>query len=221
MGIISVEKTDRLLWLGRYSERVYTTLIIFEEHYDSMIDLSDEEYRDYCKRQDIPEIYTSVTDFKERYCFDESDENSILSNLSRAYDNAIVLREEIGSAALSYIQMAIYAMNDAKKSQAPLLEIQSIRDNIIAFWGIVDDSIDDEKIRSMIKLGKRIERLDLYARMHMDREKILREAARLTMRIERTGLNYSRKRLAHINYLVEEDEIDYKELTGEVEALLS
>lgn len=26
MGIISVENTDRLYWLGRYSERVYSTI---------------------------------------------------------------------------------------------------------------------------------------------------------------------------------------------------
>ena len=44
MGIISVEHTDRLLWLGRYSERVYTTLKIFASYFDSMIDLNVEEF---------------------------------------------------------------------------------------------------------------------------------------------------------------------------------
>lgn len=29
MGIISVEQADRLYWLGRYAERVYTTLRIY------------------------------------------------------------------------------------------------------------------------------------------------------------------------------------------------
>ena len=151
MGIISIENTDRLYWLGRYSERVYTTLRIFFDRYDSMIDLADDEYKDYCKRQEIPNIYTSSEDFAERYCFDETDENSIISNLTRAYDNAIELREEIGSMALSYVQLAVYAMNDAKKSIAPLLELQQTRDNIVAFWGIVDDSVDDEHVRSIIK----------------------------------------------------------------------
>ena len=40
-----------------------------------------------------------------------------MSNLKRAYDNAVVLREEIGTEALSYIQLAIYAMQKAAKSQ--------------------------------------------------------------------------------------------------------
>lgn len=221
MGIISIEHTDRLFWLGRYSERVYTTLKIFADQYDSMLDLKEEEYKEFCIRQDIPDIYRSAEDFAERYCFDEDDPNSIISNLSRAYDNAVVMREEIGSMTLSYIQMAVYAMNKAKQSDAPIFELQHVRDNIVAFWGIVDDSIDDEHVRSMIKLGKRVERLDLYARMHMDKTELLREAGKLNRRIDRTGLTYSRKCLAHINYLVQEDEIDYKELVKEVEELMS
>lgn len=220
MGIISVENTDRLYWLGRYSERVYTTLKIFSEHYDSMIDLEDEEYQDFCRRQEIPNIYTSVTDFANRYCFDEEDENSILSNLTRAYDNAIVLREEIGSTALSYVQLAVYAMNDAKKSIAPLLELQKTRDNIVAFWGMVDDSVDEEHVRSIIKFGKRVERIDIFARMHMSTEELRRQVARLNSRIVLTGLSYNKRGLAHINYLVEEEEMDYDSIVKEVESLI-
>ena len=220
MGIISVENTDRLYWLGRYSERVYTTLKIFSEHYDSMIDLEDEEYQDFCRRQEIPNIYTSVTDFANRYCFDEEDENSILSNLTRAYDNAIVLRDEIGSTALSYVQLAVYAMNDAKKSIAPLLELQKTRDNIVAFWGMVDDSVDEEHVRSIIKFGKRVERIDIFARMHMSTEELRRQVARLNSRIVLTGLSYNKRGLAHINYLVEEEEMDYDSIVKEVEALI-
>ena len=220
MGIISVENTDRLYWLGRYSERVYTTLKIFSEHYDSMIDLEDEEYQDFCRRQEIPNIYTSVTDFANRYCFDEEDENSILSNLTRAYDNAIVLREEIGSTALSYVQLAVYAMNDAKKSIAPLLELQKTRDNIVAFWGMVDDSVDEEHVRSIIKFGKRVERIDIFARKHMSTEELRRQVARLNSRIVLTGLSYNKRGLAHINYLVEEEEMDYDSIVKEVESLI-
>ena len=221
MGIISIEHSDRLYWLGRYSERVYTTLRIFSDQYDSMIDLKEEEYKDYCRKQDIPDIYYSAESFAQRYCFDEEDPNSIISNLTRAYDNAVVMREEIGSNTLAYIQMAVYAMNKAKISGAPIFELQRVKDNIVAFWGIVDDSIDDEHVRSMIKLGKRVERLDLYARMHMERTELKREAEKLNRRIDRTGLSYSKKRLAHINFLLEDDEIDYKKLVEEVEALMS
>ena len=219
MGIISLEHTDHLYWLGRYSERVYTTIGLFEERFDSMLGLDESEYEKYCISQEIPNIYASVEDFTRRYCFDESDPNSIASNLNRAYDNAVVLREEIGSPTLSYIQLAVYAMNKASSSQAPLLDLQKVRDNIVAFWGIVDDSIDDEHVRSIIKLGKRVERIDIYARLHMEEKELKREIVKLNRRIDRTGLNYSRKCLAHINYLVEMEPLDYSTLVSEVETL--
>ena len=38
MGIISMEKVDHLYWLGRYTERVYTTLRVFFHIYDKMIE---------------------------------------------------------------------------------------------------------------------------------------------------------------------------------------
>ena len=76
MGIVSVENTDRLYWLGRYSERVYTTIKLFAVSYDSMID-KYASYDEFCRKLDIPNIYNSTDDFLARYCFDECDPNSI------------------------------------------------------------------------------------------------------------------------------------------------
>lgn len=77
--------------------------------------------------------------FIQRYCFDADDMNSIYSNLMCAYDNGITLRESIGSETLSYIQLAVYELNKARVSQSPLIELQKVMDNILAFWGIADD----------------------------------------------------------------------------------
>ena len=220
MAILSAEHTNQLYWLGRYSERVYTTLREYAKRYDSMIELKDEDYSEFCRAQDIPNIYTSKEDFIRRYCFDDGDPNSIYSNLIRAYDNAIVLREEIGSETLAYIQLAVYAMNKAKISEAPLIQLQRVVDNIVAFWGMADDAIDNEAVRSMIKLGKRIERIDLYARMNMSPEELRREMKRLNLRINRTGLSYSTKKLAHLNYLVEMDDIPGNMVVEEIETLI-
>ena len=63
--------------------------------------------------------------------------DSLISNLNRAYDNAVVLRESIGSEALSYIQMSVYDMENAAKSEVPLLELQQVLVNIHAFWWII------------------------------------------------------------------------------------
>lgn len=220
MGIISVEQTDRLYWLGRYSERVYTTLRLYSDSYDRLIDVENYHYQEFCKRLDIPDVYGSVEGFKEKYPFDEEDMNSIISNLNRAYDNAIVLREEIGSETLSYIQLAIYDMHKAKVSRAPLIEMQSVIDNLLAFWGIADDSIDSEQIRNIIKAGKRVERVDLYGRLRIGTPNLTREIHRLIPRIERSGMKFDKEGLIRLKNLVEGEEIDYYKVVYEIEHLL-
>ena len=57
MGAISIEKADRLFWLGRYTERVLTTLITYFDFYDEMIDGDEEAYRTFCDKIAIPDIY--------------------------------------------------------------------------------------------------------------------------------------------------------------------
>lgn len=220
MGIISVEQADRLYWLGRYSERVYTTLRLYSNSFDSMIDGIADSYRKFCKDIDIPDVYGSKEAFTEHYPFDEDNPDSIFSNLNRAYDNAIVLREEIGSETLSYIQLAIYDMNKARVSRAPLIEMQRVIDNILAFWGIADDSIDSSQVRNLIKTGKRIERIDLYARLGINRNELVREINRLAHRITRCTVEYDEAKIEQLKELVSAPEIDYYRIVEAVEAIL-
>lgn len=220
MGIISIENTDRLYWLGRYTERVYTTIGGYAKNYDSMLDVDFDSYAKFCDDIDIPNIYKDKEDFIKRYCYDENDPNSICSNLLRAYDNAIVLREEIGSEPLSYIQLAVYAMNKAKISDAPMIELQKVVDNILAFWGIADDLIESQNVRNIIKVGKRVERIDIYARVGVKRRDLVREVNRLKGRIKSTILDYDEEKLEHISKLVNQEDIDYYRVVYDVETFI-
>ncbi len=220
MGIISLEQTDGLYWLDRYSERVYTTIRLYSRSYDRMLDENAGGYEEFCRDLDIPNIYQSSEDFKTRYPFDKEDPNSIMSNLLRAYDNAIVLRETIGSETLSYIQLAIYEMNKAEKSQAPLIEMQKVMDNILAFWGIADDIMEDENSRNIIKVGKRVERIDLYGRLHQPRENLVREVSRLAGRIGRCNIHYNESVILNLLELVQAPELDYYSIVYEIERIL-
>ena len=220
MGIISVEQVDHLYWLGRYTERVYTTLRIFARSFDLLIEEGDAVFQNYCESLDIPNIYRSKDDFLRRYPFDESIPDSIVSNLNRAYDNAIVLRETIGSDALSYIQLSIYAMNNAARSNSPLIELQQVTDDLLSFWGIVDDQIDDEQIRNIIKAGKRIERIDLYARLELDRRRLEREVHRMVPRVLRSGMKYDETALSRVSTLIQESTLDYANIIASVESII-
>lgn len=220
MGIKSVDKTNRLYWLGRYSERVYTTLKLYGHRFDLMIEHGEESYAEFCKSLDIPNIYPSEEVFKKNYPFSHDDPNSIITNLRRAYDNAIELREEIGSETLAYIQLCIYEMNKAAESEAPLMEFQHIIDWLLAFMGIVDDQIEDDNTRSIIKLGKRVERIDLYARLHVDRDSMKREVSRLADRISRCAISYDENIIIELKKLVYAPELDYHRTIQVVETIV-
>ena len=200
---------------------MYTLVRCYFKSYDTMIDEIRDSYHDFCQMIDIPDIYQDKQDFMKSYPFDENNPDSIISNLIRAYDNAIVLRESIGSESLSYIQLAIYEMNKAKLSDAPLIELQFVIDDILAFWGMIDDKLDDDHVRNIIKSGKRIERFDLYARLGLGREVLVREVNRMIPRIEKSGMDVKKDKLEEIRNAVEEQEVDYYGVIKMLEALIA
>lgn len=220
MGIVSINNTGRLLWLGRYTERVYTTIRVFNQYFDRIIDSGDDVIGDFCTRLGIPNLYPDGETFVEHYCFDEDDPNSIAANLLRAYDNAVTLREEIGSEAVSYIQLAVYDLQATHGDRAPLLGMQKVLDHILAFWGIADDLIPEENVRNIMKVGKRIERMDLYCRLQAPRRDIQREALRLADRLRKTDLRYDPSRASALLELAKHPPEDLAGMVALVDSLL-
>lgn len=84
----------------------------------------------------------------------------------------------------------------------------------------VDDSIASEKVRNIIKSGKRIERIDLYARLKLPRNKMEREVMRLADRIPKSGMNYEQERVAELLGLVRMPELDYYQIVQNVESII-
>ena len=216
MGIISIEKMDHLYWLGRYTERVYTTLRKFYDIYDQMIESPEGAYEKYCERLNIPNIYTSNKQFIESYLFDMRNPDSIFANMGRAFDNAIVLRDELSSNVLSYVQLSLDTLGGSAHTTAPLLELQQVIDYLLAFWGCVDDYVEEEECRNILKCGKYIERLDLYIRLDYNRKDIEKEYCKLLKRIKGSYMCYNEKNLECLGRMIEE-QADWK--SGYQEAL--
>ena len=190
MGIISIEKADRLFWIGRYTERVFTTLVTFFDYFDQMIDGDQDAYKKFCEKVAIPDIYGDKETFIRRYLFDPEDPNSVYSNLDRAYGNAMVMRDEISSHTLAYIQMAQDCLKMAD-TYAPHYDLQQVIDYLHAFWGCVDDRVDDEECRNLMKCGKYLERLDLYMRLGYPTKNIEKEYSKFLNRLHRIHFGYN------------------------------
>lgn len=220
MSNITTEKANELFWLGRYVERVYTTSMEFFRGYDRMIDETDISYPEYCRRVSIPNVYKDKEDFLRSYPFDESNPDSIISNLIRAYDNAVVLRDDIGSDTLSYIQLAIYDMRKAALGVAPLIGLQTVVDDIFAFWGCLDDRVVDYSERSIVKAARRIERIDLFLRFGVPADRISFEVNRLQNRIVRTGLNYDQDAIPRLRNMLAQDEVPRADAIRLIESMV-
>lgn len=170
---VSVIKANRLFWMGRYAERVYLALHLLRRHYDLMIDEDGDAYKTFCSKMGIEDKYSSPEHFIESYLYDEDNADSVIRMLESVNDNAILLREEIKSETLSYIQMAINYMKNSKEQSRRLGNLQYITDCILAFWGSADERICTANVRKTIFFGKFAECSDILIRFEYPLERII------------------------------------------------
>lgn len=159
-----------------------------------MLDMDEEAYRMFCEKLAIPVIYENMDDFIDKYLFSLADPNSVYSNMMRAFDNAVILRDELSSDTLSYIQMALDCLEQAKlHGNALAYDLQPVKDYLYAFWGCLDDNVEDEEGRNIIKCGKYLERLDLYMRLDFPYCYIEKEFNKFLNRLHKIRIGYNRK----------------------------
>ena len=188
MDTVTLSKQNRLFWLGRYTERVYTTVQIMLRQYDELIDGSGVDYVRFCEDMGVPCPYEDVEDFWRRYLFDAADPNSVYSSMDAALGNGTVLRETISTPTLAYLQMALSAMDLAERSDSPGVELQWVLDDIMAFRGSFDDSVEEEPPRNIIKSGICVERISLILRLDWHRSHLEREMRKMLNRLYKTDL---------------------------------
>lgn len=162
---ISALKANRLFWLGRYQERVYMTLHLLRQCYDKMIDGDKSDYEQFWSKLDSGNNYATPDEFKLGMLYDETNPQSLVSELNFAKDNAILLREDIMSETLSYIEMSIAHINKCKAvSESNITHLQSITDWTLAFWGSVFQRISNPRIIDLIAIGRNVEHIDMLIR---------------------------------------------------------
>jgi len=201
MGTISVEYSSNLYWLGRYTERAYTTLNTFFDYYDKTLDKDKNSYKDFLGKLDIEDKYGDYLSFIRGYLYDDADCFTVISSIRFAHDNALVCRNVIGSEALAYIQLAGDAFNASKNDKNPRLSLMPVVDYLLAFWGSIDDKLASGEARTIVKCGKLVERLDLYFRFEYDHKLINSEYEKLCYLLSRVRKGFCNAR--HLAVIVE------------------
>lgn len=196
MDYLSLNKINNLFWLGRYQARVDTTLAYMSRYYDKMIDGTPMPYEAFCAKLSIPCVYKSNVLFVRNYIYNAKDPFSIRSAAESMLGNGMVLRETIGSTTLSYLQMAVYALDRASVSTSPSLGWQKVADFLMAFLGSCDSYIENQAIRDIVKSGICVEHLSLYLRLgaadnliEKEIHKLLTYTERATMPMNEVALN--------------------------------
>ena len=192
MGSLSLEKVDHLLWLGRYVERSQTTLHFILSTYDAALDSVEGNWKGQLEELGFDQQNDDPIEFFRACLFEMDHPCSLAHSMDAAYGNAVTLRDVLGTESVAYVQMAVNSIEAAKLSDAPLLDLQSMLDDIMAFKGSVDDYVSDDAARNIMKCGFSIERLDLYARLSYRLDRLRQETHRLASRIDRIGVPYDK-----------------------------
>lgn len=128
-----------------------------------MIDGKPKEYEEYYQKLDTSNPYPDKESFRIGYMYDDKNPCSLMSGLTAANDNDIVLREEIMSETLSYIELSLsYIRKSAEKKDDNITDLQPITDYLLAFWGSIDERVFDERVRNFLRIGKLIENIDMH-----------------------------------------------------------
>jgi len=211
MGVFSSEKVSNLYWLGRYAERTQITLKLFMDSIDRMIDGDENHYQKFCRSIGIPNVYEGKDDFIKKYTFDAGHPYSIISNMNRAFDNAVVMRDSLGSETLSYLQMVLYDLHSAELNEEQIMiYMQNAIDHILAFWGCLDDMVDDEPTRNIVKLGKQAEHLDIDLCLKQPPSVLLRDYMRMESRIAKSSLAYDQVVMDTLAPMLQQDHVDHE-----------
>ncbi|MFI3227758.1 MAG: alpha-E domain-containing protein [Clostridia bacterium] len=221
MGTVTLNKHNRLFWLGRYAERVYQGVETIHKIQDQAIDGEPINLEEISKKMGVSNKFESVEDFCIRMCFDRKIPESILCAADAMLGNGMVLREILGSQTLSYLQMAVSALESASNSSSPAVQFQWVLDDIMAFRGSYAEFIESEEIRNTIKSGASIERISSMIRLNFDQKLLKKEIHKLMNRLYKTNVKHSDESLDAIKEFAfnEEESFDSFKLLCSVETL--
>lgn len=130
-----------------------------------MIDGSPDAYMEFWTKLDASGNYKTPEEFTAGMLFDETNPCSVISAQKMAMDNAMLLREDIMSETLSYLEMSLAYMKKRKAIESPTTAtLQPVIDWSLAFWGSAEQRIHNHKALDIVMIGRNIENTDILLR---------------------------------------------------------
>lgn len=207
--IITATKANRLYWLGRYEMRVYLTLHQYSKCYDLMIDGSPEEYKAFWQKLDVAGAYKTTPEFIVGMLYDESNPSTVISAQRFAMDNAMMLREDIMSETLSYLEISMALLKKLKATSTTIIsELQPVIDWSMAFWGSAEHRVNNPKALSLMMIGRSVEFLDMLLRFSYPYSRVAPAYEKLKRHCDEMSSMLDNNISAQLDALITEDNYD-------------
>lgn len=198
--------------------RVYLTLHQLNKCYDKMIDGSPEDYQSFWQKLDAGGNYSTEEEFTLGMLYDEQNPGSVFSAQKYAMDNAILLREDIMSETLSYLEMSVALMRKCKaEGETNITALQDIKDWSLAFWGSAEQRVLNHRALNLMMIGRHVENIDMMQRFcyPYHRIKLAYESLRrCTDEMEELVDDHIAKQLDEMlteeNFRIDDDEYKFK-----------
>ena len=71
-----------------------------------------------------------------------------------------------------YLSLGLDVIKKCAAANAKIGELQPVADYMLSFWGSIDETVVEIRTMSLLRLGRRLESLDLNIRLKSDWEKI-------------------------------------------------
>lgn len=169
--LITSNVATSLYWLGRYIERIETTLYQVITAYDNVIDVDKEAGAKLYKSFGIELSYTNALEFLDVALTGDHSANMItLSGFAR--ENAIISRNHLNNPSFGEI-IALHSLfqNTTKNHvQIDYKLIDNAQSLISEIWGEFAKREHKQNNDYFVKLGKLVEEADLYFRFHKQDE---------------------------------------------------
>ncbi|MBK8506658.1 MAG: alpha-E domain-containing protein [Saprospiraceae bacterium] len=170
---------ESILWMNRYIERMENNARFLDVNFNLALDLPPE-----LRQQWKPLIQTMGAEklFEELYdqytqdnvisfiCFDERNDSSILTCITRARENARTMRGSLTKEIWEHINAVYHAVLHFKKENPtlnndPRIFVDRIKQSSQLYYGINDNTVTQNEAWHFGKLGSYLERADNISRI--------------------------------------------------------
>jgi len=163
--LLTANVATSLYWLGRYLERIESTLYEIKKAYDKVIDVDKDAGVKVYKKFDIDLQYTDAIDFLDKAIKGEHSAN-LLNVLKNARENAIISREYIDELAFGeIIELNEIAQRISRSNgRIDCKDMDYAMSLISEIWGAQTKRNHRKVSDYFLKLGKLVEEIDFRLR---------------------------------------------------------